>query len=448
MFKPGPAEKPASLRRRPPLWLAAAAVASGWAAVYSIGRWVILFALGPVHEDVVMYYVAAETGLRHGWSAIYDQAIFRSVSSPFPVVAQIIDKHRPFASTPLLAWLFAPLTTFQEPVAYALWTVLSLGALVVAWHIAAPYTGLRKFTLLLLALGLWPVLLVFYFGQPTMFLIALLAATWWLCAHDRPLAAGAALALATGLKPQAVLLVAVALLVSGRYRAVAGWVAGCGVLAIATVVALGPAGLVDWSHAIKEVQGLPVDTEFTLTHLIGAGALTYLLWGLQGAMALMIAWWRRRELEIVLAAGLLGTAATASYFHEADYSILVLAAWLVLRSIPPLWHRLWLLTGVIPMQLMTFGPNNLQPILDFAVHAAQPVWDAAWLGILVASCFAGRDMLASRAASRGNSAYTLSSVQPSPSRATAVATRFSRTVRLGKICRPSGTRPMPSLAIL
>jgi hypothetical protein len=398
MFKAGPEEAPAGLRRRPPLWLAAAAVASGWAAAYSIGRWIILFVFGPVHEDVVMYYVAAETGLRHGWSAIYDQAVFRSVSSPFPAVAQIIDKHRPFASAPLLAWTFAPLTAFSEPVAYALWAVLSLGALVVAWHAVTPYTGLRKVTLLLLALGLWPVLLVFYFGQPTMFLIALVAATWWLCAHDRPFAAGAALALATGLKPQAVLLLAVALLVSGRYRAVVGWVAGCAVLGIATVVTLGPAGLVDWWHAIKEIQGLPVDTEFTLAHLLGNDPLTYVLWGLQGSMALAVAWWRRRELEIVIAAGLLGTAATASYFHEADYSVLVLAAWLVLRSAPALRHRLWLLTGVIPMQLMTFGPNNLQPIWDFAVHAAQPVWDAAWLGILVAGCIAGRRVLVARGA--------------------------------------------------
>jgi Glycosyltransferase family 87 len=385
--------------RRPPLWLAVAAVSCGWAAAYSIGRWIVLFIFGPVHEDVVMYYVAAETGLKHGWAAIYDQAIFQSVSTPFPAVAQIIDKHRPFASAPLVAWLFAPLSAVPEPVAFAVWTALSLGALVLAWHIAAPYTGLRKFTLLLLALGLWPVLLVFYFGQPTMFLIALVAATWWLCAHDRPVAAGAALALATCLKPQAVLLLAAALLVSGRYRAVAGWVAGCVVLGIATVVALGPTGLVGWWHAIREVQGLPVDTEFTLAHLLGAGPLTYVLWGLQGAMALAVARWRRGELEIVLAAGLLGTAATASYFHEADYSTLVLAAWFVLRSAPPLWHRLWLLTGVIPMQLMTFGPNNLPPIWDFAVHAAQPVWDAAWLGILVASCFTGRRALVASASS-------------------------------------------------
>ncbi len=35
-----------------------------------------------------------------------------------------------------------------------------------------------------------------------------------------------------------------------------------------------------------------------------------------------------------------------------------------------------------------------------------------------------------------------------PDRLAAVATRFSRTVRLGTIWRPSGTRPRPSWAIL
>jgi len=269
-------------------------------------------------------------------------------------------------------------------VAYATWTLLSLAALVLAWHIAAPYKGLAKLTLLLLALGLWPVLLSFWLGQPTMFLTVLVATNWWLCSHERPLAAGAALALATFLKPQAVLLIPVALLVSGRYRVVAGWVAGCGVLGIATVIALGPSGLIGWWHAIEEVQGLPADTEFTLAHLLGAGPLTYLLWGLQGAMALTIAWWRRRQLEIVLAAGLLGTAATAFYFHEADYSNLVLAGWLVLRTLPPLWHRLWLLIGVLTMQLMDFGRDALQPV---TWHTPQLIWDAGWLGILIISSY-------------------------------------------------------------
>src|SRR2546430_578535 len=196
--------------RRPPLWLAAAAVAGGWAALYSIGRWLLLFALGPVHEDVLMYYAAAQVGIRHGWSAIYNQS---------------------------------------------------------------------------------------------------------LCGHDRPATAGVVLAVATFLKPQALLLLPVALMFSGRIRAVAGWAAGCGALGVATVITLGPSGLSAWETALKEVQGLPVDTEYTLTHLLGTGLATYMLWGRQGAVAVGIAWALRVRRQIVVAAGLLGTAATASYFH-------------------------------------------------------------------------------------------------------------------------------------
>jgi hypothetical protein len=364
--------------RRPPLWLAAAAVTCAWAALYSVVSWIGTYVLrSPVHEDTLMYYTAAEVGLRHGWSAIYDLALFRSMS---PVVARIVDIPAPFASPPLLAWLFVPFTTLPEPVAYVLWTLLLVAALVFAWYIAAPYTGLAKLALLLLAIGLWPVWVSFYLGQPIAILMALVAAGWWFSSKDRPLAAGAALALATMLKPQDVLLVPVALLIAGRYRAVWSWAAGCAAIGLATVVALGPSGLIGWWHAIKVVQGLHLDTDYTLAHLLGTGPLTYLLWALQGAIALLIVWWRRHELEIVFAAGLLGTAAAASYFHEYDYCVLVLAAWLVLRTSPPLWHRLWLLIGVLTMQLMDFDRDAVQPV---TWHTPQLIFDAVWLGILL-----------------------------------------------------------------
>jgi hypothetical protein len=285
-----------------------------------------------------------------------------------------------FINPPLLAWLFVPFTAFSEPVAYALWTVLSLGALVWAWYLTAPYTGLAKLTLLMLAVALWPVLLVFYFGQPSMVLLLLVALAWWLCAHERPLAAGAALALATFLKPQAVALVPVALLVSGRYRPAVGWALACVALGVASVLTLGPSGLTGWSQSLKDVQADPAHTYDTLAHVFGLGPLTYALWVLQGIAALAIAWGRRRELEIVFAAGILGSVATAFHFHEIDYSILVLAAWLVLRTSPPMWHRLWLVLGIVPMQVMTFGAASAALVLV----APQLFWDVVWLAILAA----------------------------------------------------------------
>ena len=367
--------------RLPPLWLAAAAVAAGWGALYSLTRWVVLFALQPVHEDVRITYVAAEAGLRYGWSRIYDIAALQSLSTAFPAGQDTITSSATYINPPVWAWLFVPFTAFPEPAAYALWTLLSLVALVFAWHIAAPYTGLAKVALLLAALALWPVMDAFYRGQPSILILALVAAAWRLCSDDRPveaLAAGVALALATALKPQAAILIPIALLVSGRYRAVIGWAAGSVVLAGATIIALGPSGLSSWWQTLRYVQSDISHAYFTLAYLFGLGPLTYALLAAQGAAALGIAWRRRADLEIVYAVGLLGSLAFSFHLHVYDYSSLVLAAWLVLRTSPPLWHRLWLLGGVATMQALPLG-----------LPVPQLLWDAVWLVILLVSSFYG-----------------------------------------------------------
>ncbi len=363
---------------RPPIWLAACAVAAGWGATYSIARWTLFFALLPIHEDARVVYAAAEAGIRYGWSRIYDLPTLRLISSSFPADQHRIDSSILYVNTPLWAWLFAPLTIVSEPAAYGLWTLLSLGALVWAWYIAAPYGGLAKLTLLLLALALWPVLLSFYFGQPIIVVLGLVATAWWLCAHDRPLAAGVVLSLATVLKPQIVIMVPLALLASGRYRAVIGWIGGGAVLGVAIIVALEPSGLASWWQALKDRQSDPAYDYYTLASLLGQGPVTYFMWAAQAAATLAVARWRRSELETVFGVGVLGSVSAAVYLHQADYSMLVLAGWLVLRTSPPIWHRIWLLIGIATMQALTLGPPTLQL-----------VWDAAWIGILLVSSFAG-----------------------------------------------------------
>jgi Glycosyltransferase family 87 len=372
--------RPQTSVRRPPVWLAAAAVAAGWGALYTIARWILLFVVGPVHQDMRFTYVAAEAGLRYGWSSIYDAATLHSLSTSFPPSQQFVAGSLTYINPPLLAWLFVPFTAFSEPVAYALWSIVSLAALVCAWHLAAPYSGLAKFTLLLLALALWPVLLAFYYGQPSIVLFLLVAIAWWLCTHERPLAAGAALALATFLKPQAVALVPLALLVSGRYRPVLGWGVCCAALGVASIVTLGPSGLMGWWKALEAVQADPAHLSNTLARIFGLGPVTYALWAFEGAAALLIAWWRRGDLDVVFAVGILGSVAVGFHFHEWDYTILLLAAWLVLRTSPTRRHRLWLLAGVLPMQLMTYGPSAA----GLPLIAPQLAWDAVWLAVLAA----------------------------------------------------------------
>jgi hypothetical protein len=366
--------RPASARRptsRPPLWLASAALVAGWAAIYDIATWIILFVRQPIHPDFRIFYVAAEAGVRYGWARIYDLQTLRDLSASFPAGQNYINPALPFINPPVFAWLIAPLTALPLPVAYVIWSAVSLAALVWAWHLAAPYSGLRKIALLLAALALWPVLDAFYFGQPTLVLMGLLATTWWLCSKDRPLAAGAALALATALKPHTVILVPIVLAVSGRYRPFLSWAAVCSVLAIACAVVLGTNGLNNWWQTLAYGQTDTGQAHYTLAYVFGTGRLSYALEGLQGVAALVIAWRRRADLNVVFALGLLGSLVFAFHLHQYDYAALILAAWLVLRTGPPLGHRLWLLLGVASMQAISLG-NPLPQLL----------WDFGWLVIL------------------------------------------------------------------
>lgn len=368
----------ASHTSRPPLWLAMAAVAAFWAATYNVVTWLVQFARQPVHPDFRIFYVAAEAGVRYGWPSIYDLAKLRALSESFPAGQTYINEQLPFINPPLLAWLIAPLTALPVPIAFALWSAISLAALLWAWQIAAPYAGLRKAALLLLALALWPVLDALYFGQPSMIVLALVATAWWFCLRKQPLAAGAALAVATGLKPHVVILVPFALAAAGHSRVFLAWAGGCVVLAAAFVVTLGADGLSNWWQVLMYGQTDAGQWRYTLAFVVGTGPLSYGLELLQGVAALVIARRARADLNVVLAAGLVGSLALAFHLHQYDYIGLVLAAWLILRTSPPLWHRLWLLAGVASMQALSVG----QPVPQLA-------WDAGWLVILGLATSAG-----------------------------------------------------------
>src|SRR5712692_2564300 len=360
--------------RRPPLWLAALAMAAFWGAVYDLARWTVFFVLAPIHLDFRIFYVAAQAGLQHGWSSIYDVGTLRGLSARFPAPERFVDSRSAFINPPVFAWIIAPLTALPLPAAYLVWTVVSLAALVLAWYLVAPYSGLARKSLLLLALTVWPVYESFYWGQPSLEVLALVAVAWWLSTRDRPVAAGIALALAVAIKPNIVVLVPLALLVSGRYRLFATWAISSAVLGVLELAVLGQSGAAVWWSAIQYVQADAGHSFFTMARIFGRGPVTYGVEALLALLALAIAYRRRKELDMVFAAGLIGSVASAFHLHQPDYSLLVLAAWLVLRTSPPLWQRAWILTGVVTMQFITLG----QPI-------PQLLWDGAWIVILLAS---------------------------------------------------------------
>src|SRR5260370_2260801 len=302
---------------------------------------------------------------------MYTTTPLQSLATAQGLPPDYISSAQIFVNPPLFAWLLVPLTILPIPAAYLAWTIVSLAALVWAWYLAAPYTGLGKLTLLLVALAIWPVLNAFFYGQPSMVIVGLAATAWWLAARGNLIWAGVALAFATALKPQAVFLVPLAILVSGRSRVFASWAVTGAAIAIMTIAALGSTGLANWWHALNFLQSNSTHSHVTWAYVFGQGPIAYALEGLQGGAALAVAWRRRAHLEVVFAAGIAGSLASGFHLHAPDYASLVLAAWLVLRAAPPPWHRVWVLASLPAMQLLTL----VQPV-------SRLIWDPARLFIL------------------------------------------------------------------
>lgn len=356
---------------RPPLWLGASAAASFWAAVFGVFRLVRTFLDDPYGNDFRVFYAAAKVGLSAGWSHIYDPELLRAASAAFPLQDRVYDSAHSFANPTLLAWIVAPLTALPEPAAFVIWTMLGVAAFVVAWAVVCPFTGLGRITLLMLGLALWSVEESLRFGQPTLLLIALIAVAWQQAKLNRPIIAGALLAIAVMLKPQDAILLPIALLVSGRIPVFGAFVGWAAVLSLASIAALGAAGLTGYLGATAFLQSNPIHQYDTLAYVFGIGPATYAIELVLGAIAMAVAYFRRAELDAVFALGLLGSVMASPHLHQPDYALNVLAAWLVLRTGPSLAHRVWLVAGIPACQFTAIG-----------LPLPQLLWQTVWLGLI------------------------------------------------------------------
>jgi hypothetical protein len=127
------------------------------------------------------------------------------------------------------------------------------------------------------------------------------------------------------------------------------------------------------------VQSNPVHEYDTLAYVFGVGPVALAVELSLGALAVLVAYLRRRELDIVFALGLLGSVMASPHLHQPDYALDVLAAWLVLRTAPSMAHRFWLLAGIPACQFTAIG-----------LPLPQLLWQPGWLAVL------GREAVARR----------------------------------------------------
>jgi hypothetical protein len=290
--------------------------------------------------DFHTYFAAATVGLQQGWSHIYDQSLLAAVQK------QLVpgDWSQPFLSPPPVAWLVSPLTIFPYWVAFGVWAVFTFVAFVVALGWSGASTGVSRWIAVVAALAPWWVLHAVSLGQVVPLVAAGVVVAWRLLRENRDIAAGIALSVIF-LKPNTAILVPLALLVAGRYRAFASWLAVGGVLAMIAALLLGVQGI---SAYVNELRApLPGGADaLTLHGAVGASGVVAL--GLRvlivGAV-LGIAFRLRGSPGLAVPVAVVGSMLVSPYLHASDLCLLSAAAWIVWEERPVVTWRAALAVG-------------------------------------------------------------------------------------------------------
>jgi hypothetical protein len=342
-------------------------------------QWAVAYASDHFHNDFTFYYAAAKIGLTDGWPSIYDLSLQQQQLDMLGSGIKVAELAR-YISPPPLAWVAALLTALPYPVAYWAWSALLIAALVGTWYVAAPVAGRARVIYLAAALAWLPVIYGLQLAQPGMFVALGVAGSYALLRAERPLLAGVALA-ALGFKPQLAFLAPLALLAARHDRAFLGSLLALSVLAAASALALGGAGLSAYEARLGFAASVPVNRELTLAFLLGDAARPAQV--LIGIWTLILAYrLRHRGVEWTYVCALVGGMLATPYVHLDDLAMLGLAAWLCLRAKPPAWIWIYLLAGVVAVE----GEPIWGPVPVLAAELCAVV-------LLSVAAFTSRDVL-------------------------------------------------------
>jgi hypothetical protein len=341
-----------------------------------LGVVTLALAIDLLHEryhfgiDFHTYFAAATVGLQQGWQHIYDQTPVAAVQK------QLVPTQwsQPFISPPTVAWLVAPLTLFPYPIAVWMWVVFTSASFAFALAWSGASTGVSRWIAVVAALAPWWVLHAVVLGQVVPLVAAGVVVGWRFLREDRDIAAGIVLSVIF-LKPNTAILVPLALLVAGRYRIFASWVATGGALALIALLLLGVHGI---SVYVNQLLGpLPIGGDaLTLHGALGvSGVVALALRILIVAAVLGIAFKLRGSPGLALPVGVMGSLLISPYLHASDLSLLAAAAWIVWEERPVLTWRAALAVGWVLASpfvwLTTYSPGlNRWPWFEFALLVA------------------------------------------------------------------------------
>lgn len=237
--------------------LASAVKMKTWSLIIAVVMLEIVFAftLVPLSTpgylkatDFVNFYVGASI-VRHGGGAqLYrretQDAAYQSIVG-YPSNQYFL--HPPFEAAALV-----PLTFMSLKQAFVVWMLINvalLGCLPFLLMQCSPFVDRRPY-LMLVAFCFLPVIVALSLGQDSILLLFLLTASYLLMFKGRDFVAGLVLALAA-IKFQYLLSLIPLLLFARKFRLLAGFGAGCGLLAMVSLWITGPRGLIEYFDFVR-----------------------------------------------------------------------------------------------------------------------------------------------------------------------------------------------------
>ncbi len=329
-------------------WLKVGILAAGIVVLTAIG-WndtAKLLAYQPLGIDFLPMWAAGHEVFTHP-HRIYDFVRLTHFEQPellhFPFRGL-----RPFVYPPAALLILAPFGQWPFQLANLVWTAVGLVAIV--WAVSTRVKSPR--VLAVLAMVLSPAsLLVLVTGQVT-FLIAAMGVTALLCLRTRPILAGMLFGLAGVIKPQAMVMLPVALVAIGAWRTMLVTAVTAVFVAIVSAFVFGLHAWIDWLSAVSRfgdwvmktpglVRGMITPTAMGMSMGLDPAALAVWRLGFAiGAIAIVWTVFRRTEDPARRLTALFGGALFITpYAMHYDAALLAPAAALMLtrRSQPGDW---------------------------------------------------------------------------------------------------------------
>jgi len=171
--------------------------------------------------------------------------------------------------------------------------------------------------------------------------------------QERPVLAGLVLSLIV-IKPQLALLVPLCLLASGHAKTFGAWLAACVFMGLIALGMLGSDGVARYLAVLAETQSPAWDItrRYAISGPLGLGLLVNATQVVVVVITLIVAW-RHRDggPEVPIAAGILGSLLFTPYLAFQDFLMLVVVAWLLLRTPLRAWQVGLLVLGYALLEL-------------------------------------------------------------------------------------------------